>query len=362
MQRDGAENMVKAYRNPGYIYAILSAILFGASTPAAKILLGKIDPWLLAGLLYLGSAIGLLVVFSFQTFSTKTAIKEASLKYKDVKWLASAIVLGGIIGPIFLMVGLVTTPASSASLLLNLESVFTALIAWFIFKEHVSFSIGLGMLSIVIGSFILSWKGNLNYQNLLGIWLIAGACLCWAVDNNLTRKISAANPLQIAMIKSLIAGLTNTLFAIIWGAKIPSYGVITLASIVGFLGYGLSLLFFILGLRFIGTARTGAYFSLAPFVGAVFAILFLHEAITFQLILASFFMAFGIWLHLAEYHSHEHQHEELEHEHRHIHDEHHQHKHLPTDPVGEPHTHWHKHEPMRHSHPHFPDIHHRHKH
>jgi len=349
-------------RNLGYLYAMLAAVLFGASTPAAKLLLGKIDPWLLAGLLYLGSAIGLFFIFSIQVLSKKIALKEASLGYADWKWLGGATLLGGIFGPILLMVGLAKISASSASLFLNLESVFTALIAWFTFKEHVDRKIALGMLSIVIGGFILSWKGNLSSQNLSGPLLITGACFCWAMDNNLTRKISAANPLHIAMIKSLISGLTNTILAIIWGALLPHYLILFAASTVGLIGYGLSLMLFILGLRHIGAARTGAYFSLAPFVGAGIAIAFLGETISLQLVLASIFMGIGIWLHLTEHHSHEHQHEELEHNHRHIHDEHHKHDHLSTDPKGEPHTHMHKHDPIRHTHPHYPDIHHRHSH
>ncbi|VEB33488.1 drug/transporter permease [Legionella cherrii] len=352
----------KTYSNPGYWYAILSAVLFGAATPAAKFLLDKIHPLLLAGLLYLGSAVGLFIIFFFQRYLTKSATKEASLRSSDLPWLSSAVLLGGIIGPVLLMVGLMRLPAASASLLLNLESVFTAVIAWFAFKEHVDRNIALGMMSIVIGSFMLSWKGSLTYQSLSGPSLIAGACLCWAIDNNLTRKISAANPLQIAMIKSLVAGLTNITIAMVFGAILPSSVFIISAGIVGFLGYGVSLLLFILGLRHIGTARTGAYFALAPFVGAGFAIIFLNEPVSVQLLLASLFMGIGIWLHLSEHHSHAHQHEAIEHEHRHTHDEHHQHEHQPTDPPGEPHTHWHQHKPLYHTHPHFPDIHHRHKH
>ncbi|MCW8408815.1 EamA family transporter [Legionella sp. PATHC035] len=352
----------KTNTNPGYWYAILSAVLFGAATPAAKFLLETIHPLLLAGLLYLGAAVGLFIIFFFQRYITQSKAKEASLRYRDMLWLGSAVVLGGILGPVFLMVGLMKLPAASASLLLNLESVFTALIAWLAFKEHVDRTIAMGMMSIVIGSFMLSWKGSLTYQNILGPLLIAGACMCWAIDNNLTRKISAANPLQIAMLKSLIAGLTNTTIAMVYGAILPTPVFIISAGTVGFLGYGVSLLLFILGLRHIGTARTGAYFALAPFVGAGFAIIFLNEPLSLQLILASLFMGIGIWLHLSEYHSHAHQHEAMEHEHRHMHDAHHQHEHQPTDPPGEPHTHWHQHKPLYHTHPHFPDIHHRHKH
>jgi drug/metabolite transporter (DMT)-like permease len=349
-------------KNRGYLYAILASVLFGASTPAAKFLLDNVNPWLLAGLLYLGSAVGLLIILIIQVSSQKVSLQEAALKYDDWKWLGGATLLGGIVGPVLLMIGLAKTSATSASLLLNLESVLTALIAWFAFKEHVDRRIALGMCSIIVGSFMLSWKGTLNYQNLMGPLLIAGACLCWAIDNNLTRKISAANPLQIAMIKSLIAGLTNTTLAMLWGALLPHYVMFLSAGVVGFVGYGLSLLLFIFALRHIGTARTSAYFSLAPFVGAGLAIIFLKEPISLQLVLAAIFMGIGIWLHLSEYHSHEHQHEEMEHEHRHIHDEHHLHEHLPSDPIGEPHSHLHKHESLRHSHPHYPDIHHRHTH
>jgi drug/metabolite transporter (DMT)-like permease len=346
----------------GYIYAILAAVFFGASTPATKILLGRIDPWLLAGLLYLGSSIGLLIIFLIQTFLNKESLKEAPLGYKDWKWLGGAVLLGGVLGPVLLMLGLAKSTASVGSLLLNLESVFTALIAWLAFKEHTDRIVAFGMLLTVIGSVIVSWKGNLNIVDLLGPIFIVGACLCWAIDNNLTRKISLANPLQIAMIKSLIAGLTNTILAITWGAILPNVLLFFSISVVGFIGYGLSLLFFIFSLRYIGTARTGAYFSVAPFVGAGLSVIFLGDNLSWRLVLASAFMGTGIWLHLRENHIHEHKHEETEHQHRHVHDVHHKHEHLPTDPVGELHSHSHKHEALIHSHPHYPDIHHRHKH
>lgn len=348
----------------GYLFAILAAVLFGVSTPAAKLLLGNIDPWLLAGILYLGSALGLFVICLLQVFFNKSLWNEAFLKYKDWLWLLGTVLIGGIIGPVLLMFGLTKISASSASLFLNLESVFTALLAWFVFKENVDFKIALGMLSIVIGSLILSWGSDLSTQTSQGPMFITGACLCWAIDNNLTRNISTANPVQIAMIKSFIAGLINTSFAIMYGALLPDYLILITASSVGFVTYGLSLIFFIWALRYIGTARTGAYFSLAPFVGAGLAIVFLAESISLQFILATFFMGIGIWLHLTEYHSHEHLHEALEHEHAHVHDEHHQHHHEPAELNGaaSSHVHRHKHKPIHHKHPHYPDIHHRHKH
>lgn len=349
-------------QNLGYFYALLAAILFGASVPAAKFLMGGINPWLLAGLLYLGSSIGSIIIFSTQRFLKKASLEQACLQGSDWKWLAGSVFFGGTLAPVFLMFGLSYTLAASASLFLNLESVFTALMAWIIFKEHVDRKIAFGMLCIVIGGLVLSWNGTIDTKNFVGPLLLSGACLCWALDNNLTRKISAANPVQIAMIKAFVAGSINTMLALSFGAHFPSTIILFSAGLVGLFSYGFSLILFILALRHIGTARTGAYFSLAPFVGVGLSIVFLGEHFSAQLIIASIFMAVGIWLHLAEKHSHEHHHEFMEHDHRHVHDEHHQHEHGPQDPVGEPHSHPHRHEPMTHTHPHYPDIHHRHGH
>jgi drug/metabolite transporter (DMT)-like permease len=192
--------------------------------------------------------------------------------------------------------------------------------------------------------------------------MIAGACLAWGIDNNLTRKLSSADPVQSAMLKGLAAGTVNLVLALLQGAGLPPGGTVLAAGVVGFLGYGVSLVLFVLALRHLGSARTGAYFSLAPFVGAVLAVLMLGEPLTLQLLIAGGVMAVGLWLHLAERHEHEHRHAAMEHEHRHTHDEHHRHVHRPDDPSEEPHTHWHRHEPLRHKHPHYPDLHHRHEH
>ncbi|MGB3810982.1 MAG: EamA family transporter, partial [Parvibaculum sp.] len=189
-----------------------------------------------------------------------------------------------------------------------------------------------------------------------------GACLCWGIDNNLTRKLSSADPVQIAMIKGLVAGTINLLIATINGAHLPSVGILLAVGVVGFFGYGVSLALFVLGLRHLGTARTGAYFSLAPFVGAVLAVLMLGEPLSATLLIAGCLMGLGIWLHLSERHDHEHVHREIEHEHRHSHDAHHQHQHRPDMTPGEPHTHRHRHAPLVHRHPHYPDLHHRHDH
>jgi drug/metabolite transporter (DMT)-like permease len=207
---------------------------------------------------------------------------------------------------------------------------------------------------------ILSWQGQARYQ--WASWLIAGACLCWGIDNNLTRKLSSADPVQIAMLKGLVAGMVNLTLALWQGSTLPPAGIVAAAGIVGFLGYGVSIALFVLGLRHLGTARTGAYFSLGPFIGALLSLALLDEPLTLRLISAAGLMAIGLWLLLTERHEHEHQHEAMEHEHRHVHDEHHQHEHGVGDAAGEPHSHRHRHKPLVHRHPHYPDLHHRHGH
>ncbi len=346
---------------PGVSFAILAAVLFGASTPFAKILLGKTEPVMLAGLLYLGSGVGLGIWSTLRSRSRRDSV-EAKLKRSDVPWLVGAIIAGGIFGPVLLMVGLAVTPASSASLLLNLEGVFTALLAWFVFKENFDRRIALGMAAITCGGLFLSWAGRLEMGALWGTLAISGACLAWAIDNNLTRKVSAGDPVQIAAAKGLVAGSINLTIALVAGASAPALRAVTLAALVGFFGHGVSLTLFVLALRHIGTARTGAYFSLAPFVGALISLLILRDSLTYQLVIAAALMGVGVWLHLTERHKHEHEHEAIEHDHRHVHDEHHQHKHDEGAPLGEPHSHPHRHERMVHVHHHYPDIHHRHVH
>ncbi len=346
----------------GVIAALLAAILFGASTPFAKLLLPHSTPMLMAGLLYLGSGCGLAMYSAMRARSKHPTAREAGLARKDLPWLAGAIGAGGVVGPLLLMWGLSITPASSASLLLNLEGVLTALVAWFVFRENFDKRIAFGMALIATGGVCLSWMGRPEAGLPWGSLAITGACLAWAIDNNLTRKVSASDPVQIAMLKGLIAGTMNTALALVLGAKLPSAAGLLATGTLGFLGYGVSLTLFVLALRHVGTARTGAYFSVAPFVGAVISILFLGDKLTVGFGVASVLMGLGIWLHLTERHEHEHRHEPMEHEHLHSHDEHHQHVHGPRDPAGEPHSHPHRHKAMVHSHPHFPDIHHRHGH
>ena len=338
----------------GILYALASAALFGASAPFAKILLGNVSPWLLAGLLYLGSGVGLAL--------TRLVWRgaEAGLAKADLPWLAAAIFAGGICGPVLLMFGLAVTPASATALLLNLESVLTLGIAWIVFKEYVDLRLGSGATAIVLGAIVLSWPGEVTLSFGWGPVLIAGACLAWAIDNNLTRKVSGADPSQIAMLKGLGAGVVNVTIAFAAGAQLPPTTTIAAAGVVGFLGYGISLSLFILALRHVGTARTGAYYSLAPFIGAAISIPLLGEAVTLPFFAGGALMAIGLWLHLTERHGHEHAHELMEHDHLHVHDEHHQHDH--AEPVTEPHSHPHRHGRLVHKHVHYPDLHHRHTH
>ncbi len=343
----------------GIPFALLSAVLFGASTPFAKLLLGSVNPRMLAGLLYLGAGVGLAVVHLSRS-ALKLPAVEAPLRRADIPWLALVILTGGMLGPLLLMFGLARTDGATASLLLNLEGLATMGIAWLAFRENVDRRLLLGAFAILAGAALLSWQGHASFQS--GAVLIAGACLCWGVDNNLTRKLSSADPVQIAMLKGLVAGTVNLGLAFASGAAFPAPGMIAGAALVGFLGYGVSLALFVLGLRHLGAARTGAYFSLAPFVGAALAVPMLGEPVNVTLLVAGGLMAVGLWLHLAERHEHEHVHEELEHEHRHLHDEHHRHAHAVDVVATEPHTHRHRHAPLVHRHPHYPDLHHRHGH
>jgi drug/metabolite transporter (DMT)-like permease len=341
----------------GIVIALAAAALFGASTPLAKALLGAISPWMLAGLLYAGSGAGLAIVRAIRGRG-----QEASLSQADLPWLAAVILFGGIAGPVLLMLGLQSTEASSASILLNLEGVFTMAIAWTVFRENVDRSIAIGAASILAGALLLSWQPGSDMAVGTGALFIAAACLCWAIDNNLTRKLSAADPVQIAMVKGAVAGAVNVGLALLLGSERPPLSGVLAGAVVGFLGYGVSIVCFVLALRRLGTARTGAYFSLAPFIGAGIAIAFLGEPVTARFAVAAILMGIGLWLHLRERHEHEHVHEPTEHTHRHVHDAHHRHAHSPDDPSGEPHSHPHRHGRLVHRHAHYPDLHHRHGH
>jgi|SRR5581483_2685639 len=345
------------------ILALVSAALFGLSTPAAKVLLGNIDPSVLAGLLYCGAGLGVAVLRrAGRDWLAPSQAREVPLERKDVPWLAGAIVAGGLVGPLLLMAGLSRTPAATASLLLTFEGAATALIAWFVFKENFDRRVALGMACLVAGAMVLAWSGRPAWSDLMGPLAIVGACVAWGLDNNLTRKVSLADPLQIVEFKGLIAGPVNLVLGILAGGTIPELSTLVLAGVVGFLGYGASLALFVMALRGLGAARTGAYFSTGPFMGAATAVIVLGEPVSLQLAIAGGLMGLGVWLHLTEVHEHVHVHEPMEHSHPHVHDAHHRHAHAADDPPGEPHTHRHRHERLVHTHPHVPDMHHTHGH
>jgi len=315
---------------------------------------------MLAGVLYAGSGLALGAWWVIRNRLQRDR-PEAPLRMGDLGWLAGAILAGGVVGPVLLMVGLRGTPAVAGSLLLNLEGVFTAGLAWFAFRETFDRRILSGMACILGGGIVLSWSGGqVEGGRVWPALAIVGACLAWAIDNNLTRKISASDPLQIASLKGLAAGPISILLGMAAGERLPLGGFLAAGAVAGALGYGLSLTLFISALRQIGTARTAAYFSVAPFVGAVLSIVFLGDQMSWRLAAAGMLMAAGVWLHLTERHMHLHKHDAGEHEHRHMHDEHHAHE--PAVDARQPHTHRHVHEPLIHLHAHYPDIHHRHGH
>ena len=369
--------------------ALAAALLFGASTPFAKLLGADIRPQLLAGLLYLGSGIGLAVVLWARRWLRREPLDGGSggsggstgssgsgpsssgvtgrsaspaIARQDLPWLAGAIVAGGVLGPVLLMAGLVSTQAAPAALLLNVEGVLTALIAWGVFKENADWHVVLGMLAIVAGGMLLAWQPGHAQSVSTGALLIVAACLCWAVDNNLTRKVSANDALLIACLKGGAAGVVNTALGLLSGAHLPPIGWLAATLLLGFAGYGLSLAFFVVALRTLGTARTGAYFSVAPLFGVLIAFALWPARLGWTFWAAAALMTLGVWLHLRERHAHLHTHSPLRHDHPHTHDDHHRHTHDFAWDGSEPHVHPHRHATLTHAHAHYPDIHHRHQH
>ena len=345
------------------LQALLAAVLFGLSTPLSKWLLGGVDPVPLAAFLYLGAGIGSWLLFALQRLGSHGRNAEARLSRADLPWLAGALLAGGVGAPILLLLGLNRTPASTASLLLNFEAVATTLIAVLAFKEAVDQRILWAVGLITLASILLSWTGGAGGIS-LGALGILGACFLWGLDNNFTRQISAKNPLVIVGVKGLGAGFFSLILAILIGESLPSPGMIGLALLVGALSYGLSIQLFILALRGLGAARTGAFFGIAPFVGATLALIFFREAPQVLFWAALPVMAFGAYMMLTENHQHVHTHATMEHAHAHSHpDEHHEHKHLSEELlVNGKHAHAHSHTDLSHSHPHVPDLHHRHVH
>ncbi|MBK9696752.1 MAG: EamA family transporter [Propionibacteriaceae bacterium] len=347
--------MRTALSHRGVQAALVAAALFGAGTPLAKLLLGDVSPWMLAGLLYCGSGVGLVLI--------RLARRAPRVRLARSEWLplAGAVLFGGIIGPVLLLVGLANLPASGASLLLNAEGVFTALLAWVVFRENFDRRVLLGMIAIVAGAVVLSVPVGADLGSPWPSLAVLGACLAWGLDNNLTRKVALTDASWLAAVKGSVAGPVNLALAFALGAHLPAAGNVAAALVVGFFAYGVSLVLFIVGMRHVGTARAGAYFSIAPFFGALLA-LALGGRSPRPLLIAGALMALGVWLHLTEHHAHPHHHEPISHDHWHTHDAHHRHDHPAPVPDGTRHSHVHTHEAISHTHDHFPDVHHRHLH
>lgn len=344
--------------------AILAAALFGISTPIAKVLLGNMEPVVLAAFLYLGSGIGLILFLSVQRLTKKHSNNEASLSRKDVPWLIGAIAFGGILAPIISMLSLQSTPASTASLLLNFEGVATTLIAFFAFKENIGKRVAIAIAFITLSSIILSWDFSNHWGISVGALGIILACVCWGIDNNLTRNISSKNPFTIVAVKGLGAGLFSLCLSMLIGNQLPQLKIALLAMLLGFFSYGLSIVLFVLAMRNLGSARTSAFFGAAPFIGALLSFVIYRSMPDLTFIIALPIMILGTILLLKDKHEHFHIHEPVIHEHKHNHDDgHHNHVHedIPNY-MNISHSHMHQHEAVEHTHPHMPDINHRHSH
>jgi drug/metabolite transporter (DMT)-like permease len=342
----------------GPLLGLAAAAAFGLSTPFAKLLLSSFTPTLLAGLLYLGAALALWGIRLARRSSFETPLRRA-----DVPLLAAVVLTGGVVGPVLMLLGLRRLSAFSGSLLLNLEAPFTMLLAVLVFREHLGRRTALAGLCIVGGAAVLKLEPGSLGADAWGMLLIAAACLCWAIDNNLTQRLSLRDPFAIVRVKATGAALANTTLALTWlDASLPSGRLVAAALALGSVSYGASIVLDAYALRLVGASREAAYFATAPFLGASLSVALFDTPLRLLDVGAMLIMLVGVVLMLREKHGHAHVHEPLHHEHVHTHDEHHGHVHLPGDPQGEPHAHRHHHGRLQHDHPHVPDLHHRHEH
>jgi drug/metabolite transporter (DMT)-like permease len=333
-----------------------AAVLFGVSTPFAKLLLPSSGPFMLAGLLYLGAGIGLTVIAPF-----RRAGREAPLSRSDIPTLAAMVVAGGIAGPLLLLAGLARMPGGEASLLLNLEAPFTIGIAVLFFGESLGRRELLGAAAVVLGGLLLAYGPSGGSVQALGALAVAGASLAWSVDNNLSQRLSLRDPVAVTRVKTLVAGCVNVVAAMAMGDQLPGAVPLAGALATGFFGYGVSIVLHLLALRQVGAARQAAYLATAPFVGALAAMPILGERLTWKEVGAGLVMAVGVAVLVRARHGHRHMHDAVAHDHAHVHDEHHVHDHEEGVPP-EPHSHPHQHPPLAHDHAHQPDPHHRHRH
>jgi len=339
----------------GVICGLLAAVTFGASAPFAKQLVAHADPELLAGLLYLGAALVLVLAGSSRRRG------EPGLRRTDVPTMTAVVVAGGVAAPVLMLVGLERVSGVTGSLVLNLEAPLTMLLAVFVFAEHLSLRAWLAAALIVTGGLLLAVGPGAGAGALVGVLLVAAACACWAVDNNLTQRLTVRDPVVIVRIKATAAAAANLAIAALRGPGWPAWWVVVAALVLGAVSYGGSIVLDAYALRLLGAAREAALFATAPFAGVVIALVVFHEPFGLAAGLALVVMAVGTTLLLTDRHEHVHEHGTLAHEHRHTHDAHHAHAHA-GGRSAEPHSHWHVHERLVHAHPHLSDAHHRHTH
>jgi drug/metabolite transporter (DMT)-like permease len=348
-------------KRQGALFGLAAAVLFGISPPFAKLLLPESGPVLTAGLLYLGAGLGLLL-FEMTGRPFHLGVKEAPVRRADVGLLAGVILVGGMLGPFLMLYGLARLSGVLTSLLLNLEAPFTVLVAVLVFREHLVRLELAGVLAIVVAAGILAYRPGTIRGDIFGILAVMGACLCWAVDNNLSQRLSLRDPLVVTRIKTLGAGLGMLGLAALTSQQWPSVTIILATFLLGLVSYGISLLLDIRALRLLGAAREAGFFATAPFIGAVVAVPVLGERWDMQDASATALMIVGVALLLRGHHAHVHTHEEVEHDHIHRHEEHHDHLHDGEPVLHEPHAHLHRHLPLSHDHPHLSELHHRHDH
>lgn len=339
----------------GGLLALLAALLFGISTPLVQRAGTGVGPWTTAGLLYAGAAL-------IGALSRRPAEREARLARGDLPRLLAMAAFGAALGPTALAWGLQRTSAASASLLLTLEAVFTAVLAWVFYREALDARVRWALALLTAGGMVLVLdRAQTGGVQLFGLLAVLAATAAWGLDNSVSRGLAERDPSQVVAAKSALGVLLTATAATLSGEAWPSVPAMAALLTLGASGYGLSLRFYLLAQRAFGAARTGSVFAFAPFIGALCAALLGERSGTPGLWCGGALMLAGVALHLAESHGHEHAHEAMAHEHAHRHDDgHHDHTHDPM-PAGE-HSHWHAHAPQRHSHPHVPDAHHQHEH
>jgi drug/metabolite transporter (DMT)-like permease len=343
----------------GAVCGVLAAALFGASAPVAKCLLPESGPLVLASLLYLGAGIALSVALAVRR---AVPPHESPLRRADVTLLVAITLSGGVVGPVLMLVGLERVSGVVGSLLLNLEGPFTMLAAVVFFGEHLDRRAVLAAALIVGGGLVFGWHPQGGTTEAIGALALAGACACWALDNNLTQRLALRDPAALVRVKALGAAAGNLLLALAFGSPFPPPAVVGAALALGAASYGLSIVLDTYALRLVGAAREAAYFATAPFFGAILAIPLLGESLGPSDVAAGGLMAMGVMILIRARHAHLHPHEALVHDHGHVHDEHHRHEHDSAVPPDEAHSHVHAHTPLVHDHPHVSDAHHRHRH